>query len=227
MTCRTSRIPKAPDRWHADHGREQSARASRRSDRSLHRRRRHRAGHLARQRPRVRRVRAESVPKQEEPAGDDDGEHLAQAHESAIRFRSAPAGPCRCPATSRPFCRPRRQPCRQVQEEDATSILVPATGLAGAGAVVWQIRLMRQWRAHPGGSFYTQRSPYLWHRTGLFGGEWRLLLPSFYNFDRYLTYRPNLVAITVVAALAGGGVVLAMRRSSRRTRRAPPQPALA
>ena len=46
----------------------------------------------------------------------------------------------------------------------------------------------------------------------MFKPRWRNLLPSFYDFDHYLGYTPNLLAIAFVLAIIAAGIWLAVRR---------------
>jgi hypothetical protein len=87
--------------------------------------------------------------------------------------------------------------------------------LAG-GAVGWQIYFMSQWRKGPI-SMYLSFVTSLSGRNSLFEDGWRRVLPSFYDFDRYVVRTVNIVSVGLVVALLviGLAYVLSLRRASR------------
>jgi len=78
----------------------------------------------------------------------------------------------------------------------------------GAFGILWQLRLATVWYTNPGG-FMTSWSSR--QRNSLFAAEWTGRLPSFYDFDRYLSAFPNLVALLVALALIALGAVIVSR----------------
>ncbi|MBZ5560648.1 MAG: hypothetical protein LAO77_25625 [Acidobacteriia bacterium] len=75
--------------------------------------------------------------------------------------------------------------------------------------VVSQILLLQRWRPGGPGRLYLVFAKDLLKRDSLFDAGWRPWLPSFYDFDRYATYAPNLIAMAVAAALIALGLVWA------------------
>jgi hypothetical protein len=78
-------------------------------------------------------------------------------------------------------------------------------------AFAWQWLLSGQWFRNPG-AFFSLWTEY--HRNSLFVGAWTGVLPSFYDFDQYLTRLPNVAAVAVALGLLGLGAWLARRRSN-------------
>lgn len=80
--------------------------------------------------------------------------------------------------------------------------------VAGGLGLGWQVMLARDWYTAPGRFFTTWTS---YSRNSLFTQAWHGVLPSFYDFDRYLTFPPNIAAFVIASALLAVGVALARR----------------
>jgi hypothetical protein len=91
-------------------------------------------------------------------------------------------------------------------------------GAAAAASMFWQLALLARWYGGPA-SLYMTWSPSLLIRNSLIGPEWRSMFPSFYDFDHYMTYPPNVVAVIVALLLvAVGARSRSLRRSSAGSR---------
>lgn len=80
-------------------------------------------------------------------------------------------------------------------------------GLLAAVAVSWQLWLMTRWVGAPTVLYTSQVPASLLNRNSLATDSWRRVLPSFYNFNDFWTYPPNVAAAALGLSLIGIGAL--------------------